>query len=81
MTTFRFHPKWNGGLYCTGPGGCLELELPMVILTAYLPTEEAWKSEAPDWARDKWSVIRRELEAWCHENKVNFMIDAVARIY
>ncbi len=80
MSAFKFYPKWNGGLFCVSPSGTLEVELPPVILTAYLPTEESWRTSAPDWARDKWSVLRYELEAWCHKNEINFTIDSIARI-
>lgn len=81
MSTFKFQPRWKEELVCTGPGGSFVLELPMGILSAYLPTEDVWRSKAPAWARDLWSVLKEELEAWCVANKANFVIDETAGIY
>jgi hypothetical protein len=57
------------------------LELPMGKLSAYLPTEDAWKHKAPMWARDLWPVLHSELEAWCKENKAQFIVDASAGVW
>jgi hypothetical protein len=42
MSTFVFKPRWKEELECQGPGGSFILELPMGMLRAYLPTDEAW---------------------------------------
>lgn len=81
MSTFNFQPKWKEELVCTGPGGSFVLELPMGILTAYLPTEEAWRDKAPAWAKGLWPVLHDELQEWCRRNKANFIVDANAGIY
>ena len=81
MSTFTFQPRWKEELVCTGPGGSFVLELPMGILSAYLPTEEAWKRKAPAWACDLWPELKTELEAWCRANHDQFYIDASAAVY
>lgn len=53
----------------------------MGVISAYLPTEQAWRQRAPVWARDLWPVLRLEMEAWCNANKVQFFIDESARVY
>jgi hypothetical protein len=81
MATFKFQPRWKEELVCTGPGGSFLLELPMGILSAYLPTEAVWLEKAPSWASALWPVLSSELEAWCIENKARFIIDASASVY
>ena len=80
MSTFTFSPRWKEELICTGPGGTFVLELTMGVLTAFLPTEEAWRSKAPAWARDLWPVLKVELEAWCEKSKVQFVVDESATV-
>ena len=78
---FTFQPRWKEELVCTCASGCFVLELPMGILSAYLPTEEAWKRKAPEWARDLWPQLKTELEAWCGANNARFFIDETATVY
>jgi hypothetical protein len=80
MATFSFRPRWKEELVCEGPGGSFVLELPMGVLSAYLPTEEAWQQKSPTWARDLWPVLRTELEAWCRVNNARFYIDESAHV-
>ena len=75
---FSFQPRWKEELVCTGPGGSFILELPMGRLSAYLPTEQAWKEKGPRWAVDLWPVLRDELESWCRSNNAQFFIDEKA---
>ncbi len=42
MSKFKFQPRWKEELVVTGDGGQFILELPMGVLSAYLPTESAW---------------------------------------
>jgi hypothetical protein len=78
---FTFQPKWKEELVCTGPGGSFTLELPMGVLSAYLPTEVEWQCKGPGWAKDLWPTLRSELEAWCKANHAEFIIDASAHVY
>lgn len=80
-TTFEFKPRWKEELVVTGPGGDFILELPMGILSAYLPTEDVWQQKAPAWARHLWPILRAELEAWCDANNALFHIDETASVY
>lgn len=53
----------------------------MGILSAYLPTEEAWPKLAPLWALDLWPTLKTELEAWCVANKAILHIDETAGVF
>lgn len=79
--TFQFQPRWKEELAVKGPGGSLVLELPMGVLSAYLPTEAAWQLKAPAWAAELWPVLRSELEEWCRANKAQFVIDETASVW
>lgn len=81
MSTFKFKPRWKEELVCIGPGGTFVLELPMGVLSAYLPTEEVWRKRAPLWAKDLWPTLRTELELWCAANKAQFVIDPTAGVF
>ncbi|WP_111657774.1 hypothetical protein [Isoalcanivorax indicus] len=81
MSIFKFQPRWKEELVVSGPGGSFVLELPMGILSAYLPTESAWERRAPAWARDVWPQLKQELEEWCAANKAQFIIDESAGVY
>lgn len=78
--TFRFTSRWKEELVVAGAGGSFILELPMGRLSAYLPTREAWKDLAPEWAADLWLVLKAELEAWCAANGADLVIDPTATV-
>jgi hypothetical protein len=77
---FSFQPRWKEKLVVTGPGGSFVLELPMGILSAYLPTERVWKERAPLWAVDLWLELKLELEQWCRDHNAQFHIDESATV-
>jgi len=77
---FRFTARWKEELVVTGPGGSFILELPMGILTARLPTEQAWPTVAPNWAVDLWPVLKTELEQWCRANDAGLEVDPHASV-
>lgn len=81
MSVFTFQARWKEELLCTGPGGTFVLELPMGILSAYLPTEDVWKQNAPVWARDLWPTLRVELAEWCTANKAELVVDSTAGVF
>ncbi|UJW84172.1 hypothetical protein [Devosia sp. SL43] len=78
---FTFSPRWKEELVVSGPGGSFVLELPMGILSACLPTEEAWPGKAPAWAIDLWPQLRTELEHWCRANDAQFYIEDNAPVW
>jgi len=78
---FSFKPRWKEQLVVRGPGGAFVLELPMGILSAYLPTEAAWREKAPDWVLDLWPQLKAELEEWCRDHKARFHIDETANVW
>jgi hypothetical protein len=79
--TFSFLPRWKEELVVTGPGGSFILDLPMGILSAYLPSEAVWRDQAPAWARDLWPALRGELEAWCAFNNASLYVEDNASVY
>lgn len=79
--TFQFQGRWKEELVVTGPGGEFVLELPMGVLSAYLPTEEAWPAKAPAWAADLWPVLRAELAEWCQAHKAELVVEATAQVW
>lgn len=81
MNMFKFEPRWKEELVVTGPGGAFVLELPMGVLSAYLPTQSVWERKAPTWAKDLWPQLKQELEAWCVKNKAQFIVDETAGVY
>jgi len=81
MSVFKFEPRWKEELVVTGQGGSFVLELPMGVLSAYLPTEGAWEKKSPPWAKGLWSALKEELESWCKENKAELIIDETAEVY
>jgi hypothetical protein len=78
---FSFKLRWKEELVVRGPGGAFVLELPMGILSAYLPTEAAWREKAPEWAVDLWPVLKAELEEWCRDNQARLHIDETANVW
>jgi len=80
-TVFQFKARWKEELVVTGPGGSFILELPMGVLSAYLPTEDVWRVKAPAWAVHLWSVLKSELEVWCLENHAQLFIDETANVW
>ncbi|MCH8498603.1 MAG: hypothetical protein LAT63_08995 [Marinobacter sp.] len=80
MSKFQFQPRWKEELVVTGDGGQFILELPMGVLSAYLPTESAWEAKSPEWARNQYVELKQELEEWCKKNKAKFYIDETAGV-
>jgi hypothetical protein len=81
MSTFKFKARWKEELAITGSGGEFVLELPMGVLSAYLPTEDVWQQKAPPWAHDLWPTLLIELEQWCAENNAKLCIDSTANVF
>jgi len=80
QTTFQFQPRRKEELVVKGPGGSFVLELPMGVYSAYLPTQKAWETKAPEWAKELWPLLKSELEDWCVRNKAEFHIDETATV-
>ena len=78
--TFAFKPRWKEQLVVTSKNGSFVLELPMGVLSAYLPTQDVWREIAPLWAKDNWPELRQDLEVWCKQNNAKFIIDATATV-
>lgn len=77
---FEFKPRWKEELVVTSKDGSFVLELPMGVLSAYLPTQDAWREKSPVWAKESWVDLKQELEVWCRENNAKLIIDATANV-
>jgi hypothetical protein len=78
--SFHFQTRWKEELVVSGSGGSFVLEMPIGVLSVYLPTEAEWERRAPAWAKKLWPILRRELEDWCQEHRAKFYIDHTAGI-
>ena len=77
---FTFQPRWKEELVCSCSRGSFVLEMPMGIATVYLPTAERWPAVAPAWAKEDWTVVHRELAAWCRRERIPLRVDATAQV-
>ncbi|WP_163831838.1 hypothetical protein [Spartinivicinus ruber] len=80
MSKFKFQVKWKEELIVIGEGGQFILELPMGVLSVYLPSESTWQLKAPEWARNSYIELKDELESWCIENKAKLIIEETASV-
>jgi hypothetical protein len=76
MVQFVFRPKWKEELVCSCALGTFVLDMPMGVISVYLPTEEHWKEVAPPWALELWSTLYQQLHAWCETQKIPLQLDA-----
>jgi hypothetical protein len=74
-STVQFEPRWKELLVCTMDGKNVVVELTMGVLTVYFPTKSRWESSAPEWAKNQWERVRRDLSAWCEKEKVPLVIE------
>ena len=77
---FTFQLRWKEELVCSCSRGSFVLEMPMGITTVYLPTAERWPAVAPGWAKEDWTVVHRELAAWCRGEQIPLRVDATAQV-
>ena len=64
----------------TCSGGTFALELSMGVYSAYLPTQKVWETQAPEWARDLWPLLKHELEDWYVNNNAELHVDESAAV-
>ena len=81
MGEFKFQSRWKEELVVTGRDGSFVLEHPMGNPTVYLPTEDEFRRRAPAWALGQWAALKIELERWCDDNGIGFLIDPTADLY
>jgi hypothetical protein len=80
--SFYFSPAWKELLYVSGYGQTIILDdLPHTTKVTYLPSEEVWRTKAPDGLGDKWHELRTDLEAWCKMNGRELRIDDDAPLH
>jgi hypothetical protein len=71
----EFQPRWKEELVCSMDGRQFVLEMPMGVLTVYLPSESKWDADAPEWASHQWERVRDDLVAWCAEQSIPVIIE------
>lgn len=81
MVKFTFQPRWKEELVCTCHLGSFILEMPMGILSVYLPTQVIWQEKAPPWAKDHWVSVHEQLTEWCAQGKIPLYVDGTANVY
>lgn len=75
---YTFQPRWKEELVCTCPFGSLVLDMPMGIVSVYVPTEARWRTVAPVWAIEHWPALHAQLRDWCAQNDIPLHVDASA---
>jgi len=78
---FKFQARWKEELICSSSHGSFILEMPMGIVSVYLPTESVWERVAPEWAKTFWETIHKQLSEWCVKEKIPLYIDESANVY
>lgn len=79
---FTFLPQWKEELVCSSSLGDLTLEMPMGVLSVYLPTKATWQDSAPTiWARPQWYLIYAQLKAWCALQDIPLFVDDTASVF
>jgi hypothetical protein len=75
MVQFKFEPKWKEELVCSCALGSFVLDMPMGVVSVYLPTKEHWKEVAPHWALELWDALYQQLHDWCETQKIPLHLD------
>jgi hypothetical protein len=78
LVEFEFKPRWKEELVCSCALGSFVLDMPMGVVSVYLPAEEHWKEVAPTWALELWNPLYQQLQAWCAAQKIPLHLDATA---
>ena len=78
---FAFQPRWKEELVCSCPLGSFILEMPMGVVTVYLPTAGRWRGVAPAGAAAAWATVHRQLSHWCQSRQIPLLVDASAHVY
>jgi hypothetical protein len=76
MVQFEFKAQWKEELVCSCAFGSFVLDMPMGVVSVYLPTKEHWKEVAPTWALELWDALYQQLQEWCETGKIPLHLDA-----
>lgn len=76
MIQFEFKARWKEELICTCALGSFVLDMPMGVVSVYLPTKEHWEEVAPAWALEWWDALNQQLQEWCTKQKIPLHLDA-----
>jgi hypothetical protein len=80
--SFHFSAAWKERLFVSGYGQTFVLEDdPYTTNEAYLPSEQVWRTKAPDGLGDKWGELRADMETWCKANGREMRINDRATVY
>ena len=74
MASIKFNTRWKEELVATSKEGSLVFEFTMGKFNVYFPTQDAWQTSAPEWAKQKWTIYLVECKKWCAENNIPITI-------
>lgn len=78
---YRFQARWKEEMLCTCSLGSLILDMPMGVVSVYLPTRSKWEATAPAWAREQWRSVHEQLSQWCSRNTTPLHIEENAQVW
>jgi elongation factor P hydroxylase len=78
---FTFQPRWKEELLCSCSEGSFVLEMPMGIVSVYLPSQDQWPVKAPSWTKGYWTALQTQLSQWCVENDLPLYIEDSAHVW
>lgn len=76
MVKFEFKSQWKEQLVCSCALGSFVLDMPMGVVSVYLPTKEHWQQVAPKWALTLWDALYQQLKQWCEGQEIPLHLDA-----
>jgi len=81
MSVIVFNPRWKEELVATSDEGSLIFELTMGVYHVYFPSQSAWLTSAPEWAKQKREIYLTECEKWCTNNNIPITIVDHGTVY
>lgn len=78
---FAFQARWKEELVCSCSEGSFVLEMPMGIVSVYLPSQDQWLVKAPAWAKGYWAALHTHLSQWCAEHNFPLYIEDSAHVW
>ena len=81
LKQFEFEIVWKELLRCEHSQGSFCLDFPMGQPCVVLPDESTWARVAPEWARQLWPQLHKELEAWCATDNFRLSVERNASVH
>jgi hypothetical protein len=78
---FTFQVRWKEELVCSCSEGSFVLEMPMGVVSVFVPSQDLWPSKAPTWAKGYWSALHGQLSQWCAAHNLPLHIEDSAHVW